>query len=67
MHHAPLNPKVSHPMDMNAGRDSQAVVETRLTHETHRLATGLLVDAAGRPSVPRQALAQLRDLSLIHI
>ncbi len=67
MHHAPLDPKVSHPMDMNAGRDSQAVVETRLTHETHRLATGLLVDAADRPSVPRQALAQLRDFLVANL
>ncbi|MFB8778194.1 hemerythrin domain-containing protein [Streptomyces albogriseolus] len=54
-------------MDMNAGRDSQAVVETRLTHETHRLATGLLVDAVGRPSAPRQALAQLRDFLVVNL
>ncbi|WP_433174881.1 hemerythrin domain-containing protein [Actinoallomurus sp. CA-150999] len=54
-------------MDTDAERDSQAIVETRLAHETHRLATGLLVDAGGRPSVPRQALAQLRDFLVANL
>ncbi|XVQ07276.1 hemerythrin domain-containing protein [Spirillospora sp. CA-255316] len=54
-------------MDTNAERDSQAIVETHIVHETHRLATGLLVDASGRSSVPGQALAQLRDFLVAHL
>ncbi|GGZ55588.1 hemerythrin domain-containing protein [Streptomyces bluensis] len=54
-------------MAMKAERDVQAVVETRLAHETHRLATGLLVDAGGRSSVPCQALAQLRDFLVVNL
>ncbi|MFF9904677.1 hemerythrin domain-containing protein [Streptomyces olivaceus] len=54
-------------MTMQAESDSQAIVETRLAHETHRLATGLLVDAAGRSTVPRQALAQLRDFAVANL
>ncbi|MBZ6228981.1 hemerythrin domain-containing protein [Streptomyces olivaceus] len=52
---------------MQAESDSQAIVETRLAHETHRLATGLLVDAAGRSTVPRQPLAQLRDFIVANL
>ncbi|GAB2769382.1 hemerythrin domain-containing protein [Streptomyces daliensis] len=54
-------------MTMQAEPDAQAIVETRLAHETHRLATGLLVDAVGRPSTPRQALAQLRDFIVANL
>ncbi|MEU5281027.1 hemerythrin domain-containing protein [Streptomyces asoensis] len=54
-------------MAMQAERDVQAIVETRLAHETHRLATGLLVDAGGRSSVPSQALAQLRDFIVANL
>jgi hypothetical protein len=54
-------------MDTNAERDPQAVVETRLIHATHRLGTGLLVDAGGRPSVPGEALAQLRDFLVVNL
>ncbi|MFZ3566864.1 hemerythrin domain-containing protein [Streptomyces sp. BH097] len=54
-------------MTMQAESDAQAIVETRLAHETHRLATGLLVDAAGRSTVPRQALAQLRDFIVANL
>lgn len=54
-------------MTMQAEPAVQAVVETRLAHETHRLATGLLVDAGGRSSVPCQALAQLRDFLVANL
>ncbi|NUV95667.1 hemerythrin domain-containing protein [Streptomyces sp. WAC05458] len=52
---------------MHAESDAQAIVETRLAHETHRLATGLLVDAVGRTSVPRQVLGQLRDFIVVNL
>ncbi|WP_432744592.1 hemerythrin domain-containing protein [Streptomyces sp. JH002] len=54
-------------MTMQTESDAQAIVETRLAHETHRLATGLLVDATGRSTVPRQALAQLRDFIVANL
>jgi hemerythrin-like domain-containing protein len=54
-------------MTMQAESDAQAIVETRLAHETHRLATGLLVDAIGRSSVPRQVLEQLRDFIVANL
>ncbi|TNM33701.1 hemerythrin domain-containing protein [Streptomyces sedi] len=52
---------------MQAESHAQALTETRLAHETHRLATGLLVDAAGRTTVPRQALARLRDFIVANL
>ncbi|WPB91377.1 hemerythrin domain-containing protein [Streptomyces malaysiensis] len=54
-------------MNMNAEHDSPATVETHLTHEAHRLATSLLVDASPRPSVPHQALARLRDFLVVNL
>ena len=44
-----------------------AVTETRLTHDMHRAATSLLVEAAGRPSVPSAALAELRDFLVANL
>ncbi|MFJ4467232.1 hemerythrin domain-containing protein [Streptomyces sp. NPDC089424] len=38
-----------------------AVMETRLAHEVHRVATTLLAEAAAQPSVPLSALGRLRD------
>lgn len=54
-------------MDIDTEWDSPATVETRLTHEAHRLATSLLIDASPRPSVPRQALARLRDFLVVNL
>lgn len=48
-------------MDHDTTGEPKALMETRLTHETHRLMTALLTDAAQRPSVPLAALEQLRD------
>ncbi|MFG3662584.1 hemerythrin domain-containing protein [Streptomyces sp. NPDC047706] len=48
-------------MTMGSVSESSAVVETRVVHEVHRVATTLLAEAAVRPSVPLDALAQLRD------
>lgn len=47
--------------------DPTAVTETRLTHDVHRVASNLLVEAADRPSVPLDALAQLRDFLVAHL
>lgn len=43
-----------------SGTEVVAVTETRLTHELHRRATTLLTQAALRPAVPLEALAELR-------
>ncbi|MFC4563638.1 hemerythrin domain-containing protein [Nocardiopsis mangrovi] len=48
-------------------QDSKAVVETRLTHEVHRVATTLLAEAAVRPSTPLAALARLRDFLVVNL
>ncbi|MDT0467089.1 MULTISPECIES: hemerythrin domain-containing protein [Streptomyces] len=48
-------------------KDPKAVVETRLVHEVHRVATTLLAEAAVRPSVPLSALAQLRDFLVVNL
>ncbi|WP_261720539.1 hemerythrin domain-containing protein [Streptomyces sp. FZ201] len=48
-------------MERNTTAEPKALMETRLTHQTHRLMTALLAEAAPRPSVPLAALAQLRD------
>ncbi|MFH8446042.1 hemerythrin domain-containing protein [Streptomyces sp. NPDC018026] len=48
-------------------QDPTAVVETRLAHETHRLAIALLVEAAERPAVPGAALARLRDFVVANL
>ncbi|MGW0877104.1 hemerythrin domain-containing protein [Streptomyces sp. NPDC002755] len=44
----------------HTGSEAVAVTETRLTHELHRRATSLLSEAALRPSVPLEALTELR-------
>jgi hemerythrin-like domain-containing protein len=44
-----------------------AVLETRLVHDLHRKATTLLAGAAGRPSVPTAALAELRDFLVANL
>lgn len=59
--------KMSDFMEREMPQDPTAVVETRLAHETHRLATALLVEAADRPAVPRAALAQLRDFVVANL
>jgi hemerythrin-like domain-containing protein len=43
-----------------SGTEVVAVTETRLTHDLHRRATVLLSQAALRPSVPLEALSELR-------
>jgi hemerythrin-like domain-containing protein len=50
-----------------APEGSVAVTETRLSHDMHREATSLLVEAAGRPSVPSAALAELRDFLVANL
>jgi hemerythrin-like domain-containing protein len=47
--------------------EAVAVVETRLTHDLHRRATALLADATVRPSVPLDALAELRDFLIANL
>ncbi|WP_053763545.1 hemerythrin domain-containing protein [Streptomyces sp. AS58] len=54
-------------MTMGSPSESSAVVETRLVHEVHRLATTLLAEAAARHSVPLGALAQLRDFLVVNL
>jgi iron-sulfur cluster repair protein YtfE (RIC family) len=44
-----------------------AVIETRLAHEVHRVATTLLAEAAVRPSAPLTVLAQLRDFLVVNL
>ncbi|GAA5021241.1 hemerythrin domain-containing protein [Streptomyces siamensis] len=44
-----------------------AVLETRLAHDVHRVATTLLAEAAVRPSVPLSALEQLRDFLVVNL
>ncbi|WP_323746479.1 hemerythrin domain-containing protein [Catenulispora pinisilvae] len=45
----------------DASEQSTAVIDTRLTHEVHRVATTLLAEAAVETSVPPAALLALRD------
>ncbi|MGW5304074.1 hemerythrin domain-containing protein [Streptomyces griseoluteus] len=47
--------------------DSTAVIETRLTHNVHRLASSLLAEAALRETVPLPALEQLRDFLVANL
>jgi hypothetical protein len=42
--------------------DPPAVIETRVVHDTHRRATTLLADAAGRSDSAPGAVGELRDL-----
>jgi hemerythrin-like domain-containing protein len=41
--------------------EPKAVIETRVTHDMHRVATALLAEAALRTSTPVEALAELRE------
>lgn len=54
-------------MGTSAEIEPKSVMETRLTHETHRVVTTLLTEAADRPSVPPEALAQLRDFVVANL
>jgi hemerythrin-like domain-containing protein len=45
----------------NTENEAVAVIETKLAHDFHRRATAVLVEAAERPSVPAEALAELRE------
>lgn len=44
-----------------------AVIETRLTHNFHRGATALLVEASTNPAVPVDALMEFRDFLVAHL
>ncbi|MEW2287291.1 hemerythrin domain-containing protein [Streptomyces sp. NPDC047841] len=46
---------------MNQLAEPRSVLETRLTHETHRRASALLADAANSRSADPEALTHLRD------
>lgn len=54
-------------MEENPRHESRAALETRLSHEMHRVATNLLVDAADRASVPTESLALFRDFVLANL
>ncbi|MFE7095539.1 hemerythrin domain-containing protein [Streptomyces erythrochromogenes] len=54
-------------MTLDAPAHPPAVVETRLVHEVHRVATALLAEAAVDPSVPLPALAELRDFLVANL
>ncbi|MBC7267106.1 MAG: hemerythrin domain-containing protein [Streptomyces sp.] len=50
-----------------SGRESRAITETRLSHEMHRRATSLLLDAVDRDSVPAESLALFRDFVVTNL
>lgn len=54
-------------MKMEPSADSTAIIETRVAHDVHRVASAWLVEAALRPTVPRAALAQLRDFLVANL
>lgn len=54
-------------MDTTVEHEPQSIMETRLTHQTHRLATELLVDAADRPATGTEALTLLRDFVVANL
>ncbi|MCX5317176.1 hemerythrin domain-containing protein [Streptomyces sp. NBC_00154] len=54
-------------MTIDSLNESTAVIETRLAHGVHRVATTLLAEAAVRPSVPLSALAQLRNFLVVNL
>ncbi|WP_431963803.1 hemerythrin domain-containing protein [Actinacidiphila sp. bgisy160] len=51
----------------HSSQEPMAVIETRLAHEVHRVATTLLAEAAVRPSVPLGTLARLRDFLVVNL
>jgi iron-sulfur cluster repair protein YtfE (RIC family) len=51
----------------NAIHEPMAVLETRLAHDVHRVATTLLAEAAVDPSAPLSALTQLRDFLVVNL
>ncbi|MGW1728212.1 hemerythrin domain-containing protein [Streptomyces sp. NPDC002306] len=54
-------------MTLTPPTDVTAVIETRLAHEVHRVATTLLAEAARNASVPLDATAQLRDFLVANL
>ncbi len=56
-----------HFMTTNNLHEPTAVIETRLAHGVHRVASNLLTEAAVRPSVPLDALEQLRDFLVANL
>lgn len=50
-----------------SSQEPMSVIETRLAHEVHRVATALLAEAAVRPSAPLGTLAQLRDFLVVNL
>ncbi|MFF7603241.1 hemerythrin domain-containing protein [Streptomyces mirabilis] len=54
-------------MTLKPPTDVPAVVETRLAHDVHRVATALLAEAALDASVPLDATAQLRDFLVANL
>ncbi|MFE2138245.1 hemerythrin domain-containing protein, partial [Streptomyces sp. NPDC059466] len=54
-------------MTLTPPTDVPAVVETRLAHDVHRVATTLLAEAALDASVPLDATAQLRDFLVANL
>ncbi|MFB7288507.1 hemerythrin domain-containing protein [Actinacidiphila glaucinigra] len=51
----------------HSSQEPMSVIETRLAHEVHRVATALLAEAAVRPSAPLGTLAQLRDFLVVNL
>ncbi|MER7805458.1 hemerythrin domain-containing protein [Streptomyces parvulus] len=54
-------------VEETSGRESGAITETRLSHEMHRVATALLVDAVDRESVPVESLSVFRDFVVANL
>ncbi|MCD0485007.1 hemerythrin domain-containing protein [Streptacidiphilus sp. ASG 303] len=54
-------------MKAHTSPEPMSVLETRLAHGVHRAATTLLAEAAADPSVPLNALAQLRDFLVANL
>lgn len=54
-------------MTLTPPTDVPAVVETRLAHDVHRVATTLLAEAALDASVPLDATVQLRDFLVANL
>lgn len=54
-------------MTLKPPTDVTAVIETRLAHEVHRVATTLMAEAALNASVPLGATAQLRDFLVANL